>query len=77
MPVGKESREKLCLVPPGKLKKCTNTDAVGHMEFDISKGKIRWTKEGKYKDYCLGVTEVSDYHEPHPRDVHFARAEYR
>lgn len=57
MGIGKTSRSRLCLRPPGVLDKCTKLNAVGHMEFDSAAGTIRWTGTGKYKDHCLGIAQ--------------------
>ncbi|KAL8431071.1 hypothetical protein ACSSS7_005517 [Eimeria intestinalis] len=60
MGIGKTSRTRLCVTPPGVLERCTKQNVVGHMEFDSDAGTIRWTEPGKYKDHCLGLEEESD-----------------
>lgn len=57
MGIGKTSRSRLCLRPPGVLDKCTKLNLVGHMEFDSGAGTIRWTGTGKYKDHCLCIEQ--------------------
>ncbi|KAL8275759.1 hypothetical protein Esti_000322 [Eimeria stiedai] len=59
MGIGKTSRTRLCVTPPGVLERCTKQNVVGHMEFDSKAGTIRWTGPGKYKDHCLGLEEES------------------
>ncbi|KAL8439947.1 hypothetical protein Efla_004872 [Eimeria flavescens] len=60
MGIGKTSRARLCLKPPGVLERCTKQNEVGHMEFNSEEGTIRWTGPGKYKDHCLGLEEAGE-----------------
>lgn len=57
MGIGKTSRSRLCLRPPGVLEKCTKLNLVGHMQFDSEAGTIRWTGKGLYENHCLGIEE--------------------
>ncbi|KAL8454894.1 hypothetical protein Emag_001260 [Eimeria magna] len=59
MGIGKTSRTRLCVTPPGVLERCTKQNVVGHMDFDSEAGTIRWTGPDKYKDHCLGLEEES------------------